>query len=148
MFVCVYFLTAAAGRMTALISGVSYCVASASMILVNKHVLSSFGFRFTNTLLLLQSVIAAIIILVTAGLRLIRLEPINADMVKLWLPVNFLFVGMIWTGFISLKYVSVPMVTVLKNITNLFTVLGDMFFFKKHQPLVRASPPSVALGGA
>ena len=36
-----------------------------------------------------------------------------------WAPVNVIFVGMIWSSFFALKYLSVAMLTVLKNSTNL-----------------------------
>lgn len=32
----------------------------------------------------------------------------------------------------SLKYINVAMVTVLKNVTNVITALGEMYLFKKH----------------
>ena len=38
---------------------------------------------------------------------------------------------MIWTSFPALQLLGVAMVTVLKNLTNLFTILGDIVFFKK-----------------
>eukprot|EP01036_Dinobryon_divergens_P032976 gene32976-42670_t len=38
-------------------------------------------------------------------------------------------VGMLCSGFISLVYVSVPMVTIFKNLSNLVTVFGDWYLF-------------------
>lgn len=32
----------------------------------------------------------------------------------------------------SLKYINVAMVTVLKNVTNVITALGEMYLFQKH----------------
>ena len=48
-----------------------------------------------------------------------------------WFPVNLIFVGMIWTSFFALKNLGVPMATVLKNLTNLFVIGGDYFFYNK-----------------
>lgn len=48
-----------------------------------------------------------------------------------WFPVNLIFVGMIWTSFFALKNLGVPMSTVLKNLTNLFVIGGDYFFYNK-----------------
>ena len=50
---------------------------------------------------------------------------------KLWFPVNLIFVGMIFTSFFALKALGVPMATVLKNLTNLFTIGGDFFLYRK-----------------
>ena len=47
------------------------------------------------------------------------------------MPVNLIFVGMIWTSFFALKNLGVPMATVLKNVTNLFTIVGDYLLYGK-----------------
>ncbi len=51
--------------------------------------------------------------------------------VRVWMPVNLIFVGMIWTSFFALKNLGVPMATVLKNVTNLFTIVGDYLLYGK-----------------
>lgn len=61
----------------------------------------------------------------------IKVESINFPIVKLWFPVNLIFVGMIFTSFFALKALGVPMATVLKNLTNLFTIGGDYFLYRK-----------------
>lgn len=33
----------------------------------------------------------------------------------------------------SLKYINVAMVTILKNVTNILTALGELYMFRKHQ---------------
>lgn len=39
----------------------------------------------------------------------------------------------IMIGFVcSLKYINVAMVTVLKNVTNVITAVGEMYLFSKH----------------
>ena len=50
---------------------------------------------------------------------------------RVWMPVNLIFVGMIWTSFFALKNLGVPMATVLKNVTNLFTIVGDYLLYGK-----------------
>ena len=45
--------------------------------------------------------------------------------------MNVIFVGMIWTSFFALKNLGVPMATVLKNLTNLFTIGGDYLLYGK-----------------
>lgn len=53
---------------------------------------------------------------------------------QVWMPVNLIFVGMIWTSFFALKNLGVPMATVLKNVTNLFTIVGDYLLYGKVRP--------------
>jgi GDP-mannose transporter len=53
---------------------------------------------------------------------------------------------MIWTSFFALKNLGVPMATVLKNLTNLFTIGGDYLLYGKVRPLAeRAKTTSVQL---
>ena len=54
-----------------------------------------------------------------------------SQLMQAWFPVNLIFVGMIWTSFFALKNLGVPMATVLKNLTNLFVIGGDYFFYQK-----------------
>lgn len=52
-----------------------------------------------------------------------------------------------YSHFHSLQHNSVPMVTVFKNIANIFTAVGDMIFFKSPiEPLVRLSFGIMLLG--
>ena len=60
-----------------------------------------------------------VLVLVCAALKLIKLEKLTLQLCITWAPVNLIFVGMIWTSFFALKYLSVAMLTVLKNSTNL-----------------------------
>ncbi|EIE26589.1 GDP-mannose transporter, golgi apparatus [Coccomyxa subellipsoidea C-169] len=114
-----------------LVAGGAYCVASASMVLLNKAALSSFDFHGPTALLFFQCLVCCILVKVCSALNFIRLEPWNIKIVQLWLPVNVIFVGMIWTSFFALKNLGVPMATVLKNLTNLFTILGDYTMYGK-----------------
>ncbi|KAE7998337.1 hypothetical protein FH972_002892 [Carpinus fangiana] len=116
----------------ALLSGLAYCVSSCSMILINKFVLSSYDFNAGISLMLYQNLISVIIVSMLSFLGVIHTEPLTWRLVKVWLPVNVIFVGMLITSMFSLKYINVAMVTVLKNVTNVITALGEMYLFSKH----------------
>lgn len=58
-----------------------------------------------------------------------NIEPLNWKVSRVWLPVNVIFVGMIGTSFYALQNLNVAMVTVLKNLTNIFTMAGDYVFY-------------------
>lgn len=115
----------------ALLSGLAYCISSCSMILVNKFVLSSYDFNAAISLMFYQNLISVIIVSVLSVLGVISTEPLSWKLVKVWLPVNMIFVGMLVTSMFSLKYINVAMVTVLKNITNVITAVGEMYLFNK-----------------
>lgn len=55
----------------------------------------------------------------------------NYQIAKVWFPANCIFVGMLWSSFPALQLLGVAMVTVLKNLTNLFTISGDIYFYGK-----------------
>lgn len=137
-------------------AGAAYCIASMSMVgkcasnlrmpakpdllssplvifflqvLLNKMALSSFQFTSANALLFFQCFLCVVLVRISQLMGFVTLEPFNLRIVRIWLPVNLLFVGMIATSFWALQSLNVAMVTVLKNITNLFTILGDFYFF-------------------
>ena len=118
-----------------LTSGIAYCVCSFSMILTNKLLASSFEFNAPNALLLCQFMMTVLLIDIAGQLNIVQREALDWRVIKIWWPVNCLFVAMIGTGFYALKTLQVPMVTLLKNLTNLLTILGDMYFFNKHYTL-------------
>ncbi|KAL2498665.1 GDP-mannose transporter GONST1 [Abeliophyllum distichum] len=116
----------------ALLSGFAYCISSCSMILVNKFVLSSYDFNVGISLMLYQNFFAVIVVSILSFLGIITTEPLTWRLIKVWLPVNVIFVGMLITSMFSLKYINVAMVTVLKNVTNVMTAVGEMYLFNKH----------------
>ena len=59
----------------------------------------------------------------------LKFEPATSNLLQAWFPVNVIFVGMIWSSFLALKNLGVPMATVLKNLTILITISGDYVFY-------------------
>ena len=91
--------------------------------------LSSFNFHSANALLFFQCFLCVSLVKITESLGLVKVEPFNPKIVRIWLPVNAIFVGMIGSSFWALQALNVAMVTVLKNLTNLFTIGGDYYFY-------------------
>ncbi|XP_074335893.1 GDP-mannose transporter GONST1-like isoform X2 [Apium graveolens] len=116
----------------AFLSGLSYCLSSCSMILVNKYVLSSYDFNAGISLMLYQNFISVFIVSMLSTLGVISTEALTRKLIKAWLPVNVIFVGMLITSMFSLRYINVAMVTVLKNVTNVITAVGEMYLVSKH----------------
>ncbi|XP_064937255.1 GDP-mannose transporter GONST1-like [Musa acuminata AAA Group] len=119
-------------RNQALLSGLAYCISSCSMILVNKFVLSGYDFSAGISLMLYQNFVSVIVVSILSSSGVISTEPLTWKLIKVWLPVNVIFVGMLITSMFSLKYINVAMVTVLKNVTNVITALGETYLFMKH----------------
>lgn len=85
---------------------------------------------YTLAMIAFQSLVAAV---VTAFLnRVCGIgEPVSFRLSTLqkWIPANIFFTSMLYTGFMCLAYNGVHMVTLFKNVTNIFTVLGEFLFF-------------------
>ena len=118
-------------RRAQIVSGSAYCFASAGMVLMNKLVLSSYDFHAPNALLFYQTTVCLALVLISKGTGMVKTEPLSLKIVKVWFPVNLIFVGMLWSSFISLQLVGVAMVTVLKNLANIITICGDTLFYNR-----------------
>ncbi|KAJ7959788.1 GDP-mannose transporter like [Quillaja saponaria] len=116
-----------------LFSGTAYCISSCSMILLNKVVLSSFNFNAGISLMFYQNLISTLVVVLLGLLGVISVEKLNWKLVRVWIPVNVIFVGMLASGMYSLKYINIAMVTILKNVTNILTAIGELYMFRKRQ---------------
>ncbi|KAM7256869.1 hypothetical protein ACFE04_012610 [Oxalis oulophora] len=114
-------------------SGTAYCICSCGMILLNKVVLSSFNFSAGVSLMFYQNLIAAFVVALLGVTGAVQVEKLNWKLVKVWIPVNLIFIGMLVSGMYSLRHINVAMVTILKNVTNIMTALGELYIFRKHQ---------------
>lgn len=119
-----------------ILSCLMYSGCSVSMVLANKAIpmtLSNESRKILpdTAIILAQCMIAVILVSIAKVLGYVDYPNLNLVMMRQWLPVNLLFLAMLSTGFLSLVHSSVPMVTIFKNITNLFTVFGDWYFFKE-----------------
>ncbi|KAL6530964.1 GDP-mannose transporter gonst2 [Orobanche hederae] len=110
-----------------LLSGTTYCISSCSMILLNKIILLSYACDARISLMLYQSF--ALLSLFGA----VTLEKLNWKLIRLWLPVNIIFVAMLVSSMYSLKFINIAMVTILKNVTNILTAIGELYIFRKRQ---------------
>ncbi|XP_061373426.1 GDP-mannose transporter GONST2-like [Gastrolobium bilobum] len=116
-----------------LISGTAYCISSCCMIMLNKIVLSSYNFNAGISLMFYQNFISTMVVVLLALSGKISVERLNWRLVRVWIPVNVIFIGMLVSGMYSLKYINIAMVTILKNVTNILTAIGELYLFRKRQ---------------
>jgi len=116
---------------TAVASSLFYSICSISMVLGNKLLMSTFEpcKQAPFSVLIFQSAVVTVLLLGARALRLVDFPAFDVATALKWLPVNVGFVLMLQTGLMSIGLVAVPMVTVFKNLTNIFTVAGDRIFF-------------------
>lgn len=73
-----------------IVSGAAYCVASASMVLLNKAALSSFDFNSTTSLLFFQCLVCVVLVKLAELFGLVTIEPWNWKIIKASLVTCFL----------------------------------------------------------
>lgn len=123
-----------ASQLSSLLSCVMYTGCSISMVLANKAIPTTVPMEYHSSLpqtsiILFQCVVAVLFCEIARVMNLIDYPGLSWPIMKQWLPVNLFFISMLFTGFLSLVHASVPMVTIFKNVTNLFTVFGDWYLF-------------------
>jgi len=120
---------------TGLLSCLAYSACSLSTVLLNKVLMSSFDSRgisratYSLSLLSCQNAIAVGTLLLCSKGGLVALSIPPSSAVLRWLPVNMLFVSMLFSGFVSLGHNGVTMVTLFKNLTNILTSVGSYMLF-------------------
>mmetsp|Transcript_13474 Transcript_13474/g.24117 ORF Transcript_13474/g.24117 Transcript_13474/m.24117 type:complete len:379 (-) Transcript_13474:3790-4926(-) len=106
-----------------------YSLASISMVLSNKYILSTMHFKYDMVLMFVQNLMALVLLRFGRRMGWFEFEDFDAEKARAWLPLNFLFVLMLATGFFSLNLLSVPMVTIFKNSSNVLVTIGDYFLY-------------------
>ncbi|KAH7442886.1 hypothetical protein KP509_02G005800 [Ceratopteris richardii] len=119
----------------AVLSGAAYCLCSCSMVLLNKLVLSGFNLDAGISFMFYQNLVSVAIIYTLKACGHITTEPLTWKLVSIWFPVNLIFVGMLLSSIMSLKYMNIGMLTIMKNLANLITAVGDMYLFRKQHNL-------------
>eukprot|EP00123_Amoebidium_parasiticum_P020880 comp58129_c0_seq1/m.47818 comp58129_c0_seq1/g.47818 ORF comp58129_c0_seq1/g.47818 comp58129_c0_seq1/m.47818 type:complete len:328 (-) comp58129_c0_seq1:283-1266(-) len=110
-------------------SVLAYCSCSMTMMYSNKAVLSSYNFRFPWTLLTAQCAVAVVLLWILNLSGYVKVEPLDWATCRKWYPATVLFCMMLFTGTQSLMYLSIPIVTVFKNLTNIVVAYGDKYFY-------------------
>eukprot|EP00299_Pterocystis_sp_00344_P009325 c3891_g1_i1.p1 GENE.c3891_g1_i1~~c3891_g1_i1.p1 ORF type:complete len:329 (+),score=76.22 c3891_g1_i1:35-1021(+) len=114
-----------------LFAALLYCLCSNTMVLSNKAILSYFNFHYPLWLMAFQSLCTSLILEGGRHLGLNKCEKMNYVVAMRMLPVNLLFVAMICTAGLATQYLSVPFLTVFKNMTNIIITFGEQYFFGK-----------------
>ncbi|EAU90125.2 nucleotide-sugar transporter [Coprinopsis cinerea okayama7 len=112
---------------------VCYCLASILMTVVNKARLWSMK---EDVDMLISTIVRRIRSqlfdeLPPAMHPIIRLLRLDFDMkdAKMWFPISFLLVSVIYTGSKSLQYLSIPVYTIFKNLTIILIAYGEVLWF-------------------
>jgi len=108
---------------------VCYCLASILMTVVNKFVVSGAHFSMNFLLLCIQSSVCVTCVLCVKRLGVISFRDFDKKDAKMWFPISFLLVTVIYTGSKSLQYLSIPVYTIFKNLTIILIAYGEVIWF-------------------
>jgi len=107
----------------------SYCVASVSMTLLNKFVVSGRDFSMNFLLLFIQSAVCVGCVWFSKKAGLVSFRDFDMVDAKKWFPISFLLVLVIYTGSKSLQFLSIPVYTIFKNLTIILIAYGEVIWF-------------------
>lgn len=117
-------------KSAAVLSCFAYTFCSITMVLANKALASGYAADIDFLVIAFQGVCAVVLVLGCDAAGVIELGTrFDARVAVQWLPVNVFFVAMLSTGFLSLKHLNVPMVTIFKNLTNVGIMWGEWSFY-------------------
>ena len=114
----------------ALLSALAFSACSITMTLLNKSFMSRFKFAHTNSLIFAQNLIGvAIYQAACAGGAVPREAFAWGPEVRRFAPLTAVYILMLLTSFLSLRHMSIPLITIFKNLTNIGIAFGDWYFY-------------------
>jgi len=123
---------------SSVLSCLMYSGCSVGMVLSNKAIaVAAPGIAKDRipqiTVIFYQCFLAVVMVAVAKQLKIVEYPAFSIKTAFRWLPVNIMFILMLSTGLLALMYVNVPMVTAMKNCSNVITIAGDYYVFKENQ---------------
>eukprot|EP00611_Tribonema_gayanum_P008666 TRINITY_DN18254_c1_g2_i1.p1 TRINITY_DN18254_c1_g2~~TRINITY_DN18254_c1_g2_i1.p1 ORF type:complete len:345 (-),score=138.47 TRINITY_DN18254_c1_g2_i1:346-1380(-) len=132
----------------ALLSCLAYSSCSLTMVLANKALASSFDANFPILMVVFQCLVAVLLVETSRRHQWVENYALDIKLAMQWVPVNLFFCAMLFTSFMALKWMNVPMVTVFKNLTNVIIVWGDWHFYNQSVTLLILASLGVMVFGA
>ncbi|OQV16464.1 UDP-N-acetylglucosamine/UDP-glucose/GDP-mannose transporter [Hypsibius exemplaris] len=117
-------------RLKKILSALGYAVASLLMMTVNKTVLTSYGFPSYEVLGLGQIVATVVVLRTAKALTWISFPDANTNGARRAWPLSLIFIGNLFFGLGGTKKLSLPMFTVLRRFSILFTMIAEVIFLK------------------
>jgi GDP-mannose transporter len=108
---------------------ISYCASSILMTVTNKYILSFPDYNLNFLLLAVQSIVCVVAIQSCKSAGIITYRDFKTDEAKKWFPISLLLIGMIYTSTKAIKYLSIPVYTIFKNLTIILIAYGEVLWF-------------------
>lgn len=111
------------GRFEGLMAALCYGISSASIIIFNKTVFSTFGFRSPVFVCLVHMMLSFTLVVVLKAIGRIDYQDFDLKIFIKMIPLSICFVGNILLGLLGTRLISVPMFTTLRRLTALFILI-------------------------
>ncbi|RMD42896.1 hypothetical protein DV735_g2200, partial [Chaetothyriales sp. CBS 134920] len=106
-----------------------YCASSIMMTVANKYILSFPDYNLNFLLLAVQSIVCVVAITGCKQGGLITFRDFKVEEAKKWFPISLLLIGMIYTSTKALRFLSIPVYTIFKNLTIILIAYGEVLWF-------------------
>ncbi|CAF0744014.1 unnamed protein product [Adineta ricciae] len=129
-------------------SALFYGICSGLITVVNKLVLTSYGFPSYQLLAIGQLLVSIIVLYVARLFNVINFPSFSMNTTKKIMPLPIFFFGNLLFGLGGTQAVSLPMFTALRRFSIWMTMIGEQFILKERLPLIAQASVYLMVIGA
>lgn len=113
------------------VAGTVFCLSGSALTILNKHIMVFLP--APNSVLLLQNVGTIILLFVGATALPYSIDPLERGKAMKWLPLVFLFYGMLVSSMLALENVTATTLIVQRNLATVSIAIADYIFLGTKQ---------------
>ncbi|ORY81216.1 GDP-mannose transporter [Leucosporidium creatinivorum] len=111
------------------LSILSVCIASLSMTVANKYIVSGRNFSMNFLMLAIQSIVSAAAVDGAKRGGILDYPDFSWEEARRWAPVSLGLVSLMYSGSKALQHLSIPVYVIFKNLTIILIAYGEMIWF-------------------